>query len=95
MLATADNSATIFFVSEGTLQSLRIYQQRHVLIEMVKALNHVDAQLLGRLYLCVGDNKARTRHKIVIYGVVSRIVVLHRIGAAFVGGWLLKLDLAL
>ena len=95
MLTTSDNSATIFFVSEGTLQSLRIYQQRHVLIEVVEALDHVDAQLLSRLHLCVGYHETRARHKVVIYGFVSRIVVLHGIGTAFVGGWLLELDLSL
>jgi hypothetical protein len=95
MLTTADNSATIFFVSQRPLQSLRIYEQRHVLIKVVEALDHVDAQLLGRLYLCVGDHKSRARHKVVIYGFVSRIVVLQAIGAAFVSGGLLELDLAL
>jgi hypothetical protein len=61
---------------------------------VVEALNYVDAQLLGRLYLCVGDHKSRARNKVVIYGFVSRIVVLQAIGA-FVSGGLLELDLAL
>lgn len=62
---------------------------------MVEALNDVDAQLLGRLYLCVRDHEARARHKVVIYGFISRIVVLQAIGSAFVSGGLLELDLAI
>lgn len=62
---------------------------------MVKAFDHVDAQLLGRLNLGVGDDQACARNKVVIYGIVSRIVVLHAVAANFVSGWQLVLDLAL